>query len=141
MKLGNVDKKSLTVEDLEKPNLEFAVQFLQLVEADEGKLFWNGSYDGSQVKLTGRQCSLIKPAICVQLPEGMSNYFYDKQFILDWGVQNTLCNQQQEQPSSSRVSSASAKKNKDAGKEKKTNATCVPAVPVPSQVCGLLKTV
>lgn len=44
MKLGNIQKKSLTVEDMEKPNLEFVVQFLQLVEAENGQLFWNGLY-------------------------------------------------------------------------------------------------
>ena len=86
MKLGNIQKKSLTVEDMEKPNLDFVVRFLQLVEADDGRLFWNGLYDSSQVKVSGRNCSLIKPAISVQPPDGMTNFYYDKQFILDWGV-------------------------------------------------------
>ena len=90
MKLGNIEKKSFTVEEMEKPNLEFVVQLLQLEEAEEGKLYWNGSYNGSQVKISGRHCSLIKPAICIQQPEGMTNFYYDKQFVLDWGVQNTL---------------------------------------------------
>ena len=106
IKLGNVQKKSITIDDMEKPNLEFAVQFLQLVPADEGRMFWNGSYEGSQVKVAGRNCSLIKPAISIQPPAGMTNYFYERQFILDWGVQNTLSDQQQ--PSSSARKSASS---------------------------------
>lgn len=73
------------------------------------------------MKVAGRNCSLIKPAICVLPPDGMTNYYYERQFILDWGVQNTLTNQQQ--PSSSRTTSASAKKN-DTQKEKKKCELC-----------------
>ena len=128
MKMGNVQRKSLSVEDMEKPNLEFTVQFLKLTEAEEGRMFWSGSYEGSQIKVSGRNCSLIKPAVSVRPPDGMTNFYYDKQFLLDWGVQNTLQQQQQQQQqSSSRASTSRATAKtaqKDAHKEKNKCKLC-----------------
>ena len=57
-------------------------------------------------------------------PEGLSNYYYEKQFILDWGVQNTLNNQQQSSSSRSSSSSTTKTNNKDATKVKNKCKLC-----------------
>ena len=90
IKLGNQIKKHVTYEELQKPNLQFEVKFLDLVEKEGDRLFWNGLFVGDLQKVNADKCVLIQPSICPNPPDSMSNYFFEKQFLLDVGVQFTL---------------------------------------------------
>ena len=90
--LGNQNKKCLDVYDLEAKNLTFDMRFLNLVE--EGDCyFWDGTFTGDVQKVHGDKCVMIKPSVSANPPAGMSNFYYDRQFLLDIGVQFTLANQ------------------------------------------------
>ena len=92
IRLGNVAKKNISCEEMEKPNLQFELKALNLKEgADSNKMFWDGTFTStSSIKVMSNKCVLIKPAVCPNPPVGMSNYYFDKQCLLDIGVQFTL---------------------------------------------------
>ena len=90
-------------------NLSFDVNFLNLVEDD--CLFWDGSFVGEFQKVAGEKRVLIKPLVSANPPVGMSNFYYDKQFLLGIGVQFTLAGNQSG-CSSSKQKSSEVQKNK-----------------------------
>ena len=52
--------------------------------------FWTGNYVGTTTKINADKCVLVKPSVSVDPPVGMSNYFFDRNFLLDIGVQFTI---------------------------------------------------
>ena len=76
---------------MQKPNLQFEVKFLELKESgNRDHLFWTGNYVGTTTKINADKCVLVKPSVSVDPPVGMSNYFFDRNFLLDIGVQFTI---------------------------------------------------
>ena len=89
IKLAKQNKKFVTVDELQLKNLIFHVQPLDLTE-HEGNYYWNGSFTGDIKIISADKCVVIKPTISANPPEGMTNFCYDKQLLLDIGVQLTL---------------------------------------------------
>ena len=108
--LGNQPKKFLKIEEMKKPNLSFEVRLLKLVENDGNRLFWDGSTVGNVINVTGDKCVVIKPSICPNPPDSLSHFYYNKQFLLDIGIEFTMSENQSSQ--SRNDSCSSVKKNK-----------------------------
>ena len=68
------------------------MRFLNLIE--EGDCyFWDGTFTCDVQKVHGDKCVMIKPSVSANPRAGMSNFYYDRQCLLDIGVQFTLENQ------------------------------------------------
>ena len=89
--LGNQNKKCLYIDDFASKNLLFEVKLLNLVEK-ENCLFWDGTFTGTSQKVISENRVIIKPSVSANPPENLSNFFYDKQFLLDIGVELSLAN-------------------------------------------------
>ena len=89
IKLAKQTKKFVTVDELESKNLFFHVQPLDLTEHDSN-YYWNGSFAGNIKIISADKCVVIKPTISANPPKGMTNFCYDKQLLLDIGVQLSL---------------------------------------------------
>ena len=75
----------------EESTLLLTVHEINLVECDEepGKLFWDNSYKGKSLEVSGQYVISVRPDVVVSPPPNMSMFCFDKQLILDIGVQLT----------------------------------------------------
>ena len=75
----------------EESTLLLTVHEINLVECDEepGKLFWDKSYKGKSLEVSGQYVISVRPDVVVSPPPNMSMFCFDKQLILDIGVQLT----------------------------------------------------
>lgn len=72
----------------------------------DGNLYWDGNYIDDVIEVSSENCILIQPKISANPPEGMTNFFYEKQLLYDIGVQIDKSSMPQEPssvPSSSGV--------------------------------------
>ena len=90
----------MDVDEFQSKNIFFYVHPLDLTEHGDN-LHWNGSFTGEIKKISFE----IKPTISTNPPQGVTNFCYDKQLLLDSGVQLALS----ATSSNSRTSTSNAK--------------------------------
>ena len=74
----------------EDSTLLLEVQETELLTSEtmSDKLIWSGKFSSNdRVTRNGEHCMCISPEILLNPPSGMSMYSFDKQFVLDMGVQ------------------------------------------------------
>ena len=75
---------------MESKRFAFQVKKLNLIEMEDGSLFWDGLLTSIVQKVMGKKCVIIKPYIVENAPNGMSHFKFDKQLLFDIGVQLQL---------------------------------------------------
>ena len=114
--VGNKQHKSIEGVNMDKPTTSFAVHE-SAFDAQGDKLIWTGQFKGQPFKIEGSKCQSIKPDL---LEEGLEGkYFFDKQLIIDLGVQFTI------QPNPTNVpSSSSSRQTVQKQKENANHKKC-----------------
>lgn len=85
--VGNKEQKSIEGPNITKSTTCFLVHE-SILDDKVGKLVWTGRFKGEPFKVLGNKCQSIKPDLLEDGVEG--KYFFDKQLIIDLGVQFTI---------------------------------------------------
>ena len=63
---------------------------LNLIEMEDGSLFWDSLLTPDMQKVMGKKCLIIKTYIVANASNRMSHFIFDKQLIFDIGEQLLL---------------------------------------------------
>ena len=91
----------IKADEKDDTHITLTVKILQLVTVDD-ELYWNGLFDGNQIKIKGANCLSMQPELSSNPPANMSPYSFNKQLFHDMGAHLLLLpNNDHGQPSNS----------------------------------------